>query len=303
MEDSGEWFRLRLSNVSGALLGDKYAGGWIYNQEDVVAGFTLVDAASGTDVAALTDGTEVTLDAPATGQYGVRVETLPEAAIGSVWLELSGVKTASRTDNAAPYTLYADGGEGLPPGAYTLRATAYPDVDRGGTALQTLSLSFTVAAATEDGTLSASFPESAFTSKRHTGSDDRPQVVVAFSEPVASFDRNTPSVSVTGASGLSVQAHTEDGLENAYMFFMTPDGNSDVTFALVADAACASGGICTTGGTVLTQVPASWTIPGPSGDSSSLSVADAEATEEEDSTMAFVVTLDPAASDTVTVED
>ena len=302
VEDSGEWFWLRLSNVSGALLGDKYAGGWIYNHEDVVAGFTLVDAASGTDVAALTDGTEVTLDAPATGQYGVRVETLPEAAIGSVWLELSGVKTASRTDNAAPYTLYADGGEGLPPGAYTLRATAYPDVDRGGTALQTLSLSFTVAAATEDGTLSASFPESAFTSKRHTGSDDRPQVVVAFSEPVASFDRNTPSVSVTGASGLSVQAHTEDGLENAYMFFMTPDGNSDVTFALVADAACASGGICTTGGTVLTQVPASWTIPGPSGDSSSLSVADAEATEEEDSTMAFVVTLDPAASDTVTVD-
>ena len=150
--------------------------------------------------------------------------------------------------------------------------------------------------------LSADFPESAFTSKRHTGSDDRPQVVVTFSKPVASFDRNTPSVSVTGASGLSVQAHTEDGLENAYIFFMTPDGNSDVTFALTTNAACASGGICTAGGTVLTQVPAPWTIPGPSGDSSSLSVADAEATEEEDSTLDFVVTLDPAASDTVTVE-
>ena len=150
--------------------------------------------------------------------------------------------------------------------------------------------------------LSADFPESAYTSKRHAGSDDRPQVVVTFSEPVASFDRNTPSVSVTGASGLSVQAHTEDGLENAYMFFMTPDGNSDVTFALTTNAACASGGICTAGGTVLTQVPAPLTIPGPSGEASSLSVADAEATEEEDSTLDFVVTLAPAASDTVTVD-
>ena len=150
--------------------------------------------------------------------------------------------------------------------------------------------------------LSADFPESAFTSTRHTGSDDRSQVVVAFSEAVAEFAANTPSVSVTGASGVSVQTHTEDGLENAYVFFMTPDGDGDVTFALTTNAACAAGGICTADGTVLTQVPAAWTIPGPSGDSSSLSVADAEATEEEDSTMAFVVTLDPAASDTVTVD-
>ena len=126
VEDSGEWFWLRLSNVSGALLGDEYAGGWIYNHEDVVAGFTLVDAASGTDVGSLVDGTEVTLADPANGQYGVRVETLPEAAIGSLRLKLSGAKAVTRTDNVAPYTLYSAGGEGLPPGAYTLQATAYP---------------------------------------------------------------------------------------------------------------------------------------------------------------------------------
>ena len=111
--------------------------------------------------------------------------------------------------------------------------------------------------------LSADFPESAFASKRHTGSDDRPQVVVAFTRAVAEFAANTPSVSVTGASGLSVQPHTEDGLQNAYIFFMTPDGDGDVTFALTTNAACAAGGICTAGGTVLAQVPAAWTIPGP----------------------------------------
>ena len=150
--------------------------------------------------------------------------------------------------------------------------------------------------------LSADFPESAFASKRHAGSDDRPQVVVAFSEAVAEFAANTPSASVTGASGLSVQPHAEDGLENAYIFFMTPDGDGDVTFALTANAACAAGGICTAGGTMLARVPAAWTIPGPGGGSSSLSVADAEATEEGDGAMAFVVTLDPAARGTVTVD-
>ena len=512
VEDSGEWFWLRLSNVSGALLGDKYAGGWIYNHEDVVAGFTLVDAASGTDVGWLADGTDVTLADPANGRYGIVAQAAP--GIGSVRLELAGAKAVAHTDNAAPYSLYGDAGgtvegEVLPAGGYTLSGTAYTEADGGGNALGTRTVSFTVKEgdetattglpviygtprvgdtltasvdgiededglenatfayqwlsndggadtdiagatdstytlvpadagktikvrvtftddggaqetrvsaatdpvavaissqlsvadaeaaeeedtalefvvsltpaasdtvtvdyATSDGTatagedytatsgtltftagdttkmvsvpitddtvddggetftltlsnasgaglgdaeatgtirntetaaeLSADFPESAYTSKRHAGSDDRPQVVVAFSEAVADFDKNTPSV--TGASGLSVQAHTEDGLENAYMFFMTPDGNSDVTFALTANAACASGGICTAGGTVLTQVPAPLTIPGPSAEASSLSVADAEAAEEEDGTLEFVVTLAPAASDTVTVD-
>ena len=280
VEDSGESFALLLSNVSGARLGVERAAGLIYNHEDVLAGFTLVDAAAGTDVGSLTDGTEVTLDAPATGQYGVRVETRPAAAIGSLRLALSGAKTVTRTDNAAPYTLYADGGEGLPPGAYTLQATAYADPDGGGSALQTRSVSFTVAAATADAddgaSLSATFPASRFASTRHTGSDDRPQVVVTFSETVATFAANTPSVQVTGGTISSVQAHTEDGLAHAWLFFLTPDGDGDVTFTLVADAACASGGLCTAGGTVLTEVPATLTIPGPE------ATADDDAEDDDD---------------------
>ena len=113
--------------------------------------------------------------------------------------------------------------------------------------------------------LSASFPASAFASSSHSGADDRPQAVVAFSEPVAAFAAETPSVSVTGGAVASVQPHAEDGLENAWVFFLVPDGGGDVTFALVADAACAAGGICTAGGTALTEVPAATTIPGPGG--------------------------------------
>ena len=111
--------------------------------------------------------------------------------------------------------------------------------------------------------LSASFPASAFASASHGGADDRPQAVVAFSEPVAAFAADTPSVSVTGGTVASVQPHAEDGLENAWVFFLVPDGAGDVTFALVADAACAAGGICTPGGRTLTEVPAASTIPGP----------------------------------------
>ena len=111
--------------------------------------------------------------------------------------------------------------------------------------------------------LSASFPASAFASSSHSGADDRPQAVVAFSEAVAAFAADTPSVSVTGGAVASVRPHAEDGLEHAWMFFLVPDGDGDVTFALAADAACAAGGICTPGGRTLTEAPAASTIPGP----------------------------------------
>ena len=151
--------------------------------------------------------------------------------------------------------------------------------------------------------LSASFPTSAYASKSHSGADDRPQVVAAFSEAVASFTRDTPSVSVTNASVASVQAHTEDGLENAYIFFLTPNGDGDVTFTFEADSACASGGVCTRAGIPLTDVPTALTIPGPeeTTQTSQLSVSDATASEEDDSTIDFVVTLSPASDETVSV--
>ena len=116
---------------------------------------------------------------------------------------------------------------------------------------------------TEDAALQASLPDSAFMSSSHSGTDDRPQVIVAFSEAVISIGANTPSVSVSAGTVASVQVHTEDGLENAWIFFLNPEGDDDVTFTLVADAACASGGFCTAGGTPLSQVPSARTISGP----------------------------------------
>ena len=156
---------------------------------------------------------------------------------------------------------------------------------------------------TEPDPLTASFPTSVYASKSHSGTDDRPQVVAAFSEAVAAFTKDTPSVSVTNASVASVQAHTEDGLENAYIFFLTPNGDGDVTFTFEADSACASGGVCTSAGIPLTDVPTALTIPGPeeTTQTSQLSVADAAASEKDDSTIDFVVTLSPASDETVSV--
>ena len=151
--------------------------------------------------------------------------------------------------------------------------------------------------------LTATFPASAYASKSHKGPTDRPQVVVAFNSAVASISKTTPSVQVDGASITSVQAHTEDDLQNAQIFILEPDGNDDITFTLVANVACASGGICSGTGTPITQVPSAHTIPAKrTATTSQLSVADTTASEEDDSTIDFVVTLNPASDESVTVD-
>ena len=95
--------------------------------------------------------------------------------------------------------------------------------------------------------LEAEFPSSPFSSWTHSGTDDRPQVVVAFSRPVASFTASTPSVSVAGGTLLSGQAHEEPGLENAYILFLDPAGTDAIQFNLVPNEPCDSGGICSQG--------------------------------------------------------
>ena len=278
VEDSREKFWLLLSNVSGARLGVERTYGVIYNHEDVLAGFTLVDAAAGTDVGWLADGTEVTLDAPATGQYGVRVEPLPEAVIGSLRLELSGAKAATRTDNAAPYTLYSEGGEGLPQGAYTLRATAYPDLDGGGTALQTLSVSFTVTAKTGLPEISGTARVGETLTASVDGIEDEDGLDNATFAYQWMSNAGTDDTEIAGATnGTYEVASTDAGKTIKVRVTYTDDGGAEETLLSAATDPVAAA-------------------------SSALSEADAEASEGEDTTLEFVVTLDPATEGTVTVD-
>ena len=120
-----------------------------------LTGFTLVDT-SGPYQEVLwehwRDGSTLTLDYPASGSYGIRVDTKSGEEIGSVRLELTGEKNVGRTEGTAPYSLYGDegedelNGEGLPVGDYNLKATAS---SKDGNVLGTLTVSFTVEATVE----------------------------------------------------------------------------------------------------------------------------------------------------------
>ena len=113
--------------------------------------FTLVDATTNADLLTLNEGTVVSLAEHATSSFGVRVETASGSEIGSVGFELTGRQSHETTENWPPYSLYGDTGEGitgraLSAGAYRLRATAWPERDLGGAAMQTLEVAFTVVA-------------------------------------------------------------------------------------------------------------------------------------------------------------
>ena len=301
--DNGETFKLVLSNVSGAKLADAEAVGTILNTETpVLTGFTLVNAETGSDVGAIDDGGVLTLDDPAKGSYGLVAAVASDAGVGSVRLALTGAKTVTATDDAAPWSLYggANGqvqGEGLPAGSYTLSATAYAEAGGGGVALGTLAVSFTVAAsaAVDPDALTASFtgvPAS------HGGPGSEAFTFrVRFSlEPRVSFRvLRDESFAVTG--GEVRKARRVDGRNDLREIHVEPDGWDDVRVTLPGGRACGTtGAICTADNKVLANTAVA-TVPGPL----ALSVADARIDEAPNAVLAFQVTLNRAAAGTVTV--
>ena len=103
-----------------------------------------------------------------------------------------------------------------------------------------------------------SFPTSGHSSGFFTQVSDRPQVVVAFNQPVVDFEADTPSIEVSGATVAEVGALAVPG-EQAYAYLLTlaPEGEAPVTVRLVTGRACDDGGICTADGSVLSTVPTS----------------------------------------------
>ena len=301
--DNGETFKLVLSNVSGAKLADAEAVGTILNTETpVLTGFTLVNAKTGSDVGAIDDGGVLTLDDPANGSYGLVAAVASDAGVGSVRLALTGAKTVTATDDAAPWSLYGEAngqvqGEGLPAGSYTLSATAYAEAGGGGVALGTLAVSFTVAAsaAVDPDALTASFrgvPAS------HGGPGAEAFTFrVRFSlEPRVSFRvLRDESFAVTG--GDVDKARRVDGRNDLREIHIEPKGWDDVTVMLPGGRACGTeGAICTADNKVLANTAVA-TVPGPL----ALSVADARIDETPNAVLAFQVTLNRAAAGTVTV--
>ena len=265
-----------------------------------LTGFTLVDAGSGAEVS-LADGDALVLEDPANGGYGLAAAVAADAGVGSVRLALTGAKTVTVTDDAAPFSLYGDEdgtvtGAGLPAGSYTLSATAYAEAAGGGAELGTLAVSFTVAASeavAPDG-LTASFEG---VPAEHDGSSPFTFRVRFSQEPRVSYTvLRDESFAVTG--GDVDKARRVDGRNDLREIHIEPKGWDDVRVTLAGGRACGTeGAICTADNKVLANTEVA-VVPGPL----ALSVADASATEGTDAALEFAVTLNRAASGTVTVD-
>ena len=266
-----------------------------------LTGLKLVDTGSGAEVV-LADGDALVLADPANGSYGLAASVSSEANVGSVVLALTGAKTVTVTDDAAPFSLYGDengtvAGAGLPAGSYTLSATAYAEADGGGAELGTLAVSFTVAAsaAVDADALTANFEgvpavhdgpgAAAFTFRVRFSQEPRVSYTVLRDE----------SFAVTG--GAVDKARRVDGRNDLREIHVEPTGWEDVTVRLAGGRACGTrGAICTADDTVLGNTTVA-TVPGPL----ALRVADARVNENTGEPLAFAVTLNRAAPGTVTV--
>ena len=256
----------------------------------------------------LDDGAEVELPDPANTIVGVRVETGAGAEIGSVRLTLAGAKAQARTENLAPYSLYGDDGtsphgEGLPVGSYTLTATAYSQGNLGGAVLQTLSVSFTVAAAGETtveepeaNALTAAFQD---VPAGHNGPDRAFVFKVLFSEPIpTSYTVLRDQAFEVSAGGAVTKAKRVDGRNDLREIHVDTSTWDNVTVTLPGNRACnTTGAICMNDGRQLSNAPTA-TIRGPV----AVTVADAKVGEGPGATLDFVVSLSREAPGTVTVD-
>ena len=233
-----------------------------------LTGLTLVDAGSGVEVS-LADGDALVLDDPANGSYGIVAAVAADAGVGSVRLGLTGAKTVTVTDDAAPYSLYGDEdgtvtGAALPAGSYTLMATAYAEAAGGGAELGTLEVSFRVTAGEAPDALTASFAD---VPASHNGSA-RFTFTLTFSEaPHVSYAVLRDDAFTVSGGKVKTAVRREPGSNVGWDITVEPDGDGDVTIALAATSDCnASDAICTSGGLALTGVPAALTVPGPDAD-------------------------------------
>ena len=142
---------------------------------------------------------------------------------------------------------------------------------------------------------------------------------VLFSEDVGISYVNMRDDAFTVNDGDVETAKRVDGRHDLWEITVEPDDNSDVVITLPANRSCTTAGaICTREDSPrqLTNSPSA-TVPGPTDQSSSdttddttgeptatsqLSVANATASEEDDSTIDFVVTLNPAGEASITVD-
>ena len=277
----------------------------------VLARFELVDLSAGGQRTTLESGATVTLADASGGSYGIVAAIAAGRTVGSVAFVLDAPGEdgdVTHTDGVSPYSLHGDGGEdaitGAPlrAGSHTLTATAWSGPGGTGTVLGTLSVEFTVVAAsdtvvtvdTDAPVLTATFVDMP---AEHGGEGVTFTFEVHFDpEPRVSYKvLRDESFAVTG--GTVEKARRVKGRNDQREIHVKPTGMGAITVRLAGGRACGTAGaICTADGEVLSN-SLSATVAG----LPALSVADATVQEGPNATLDFVVTLDRAASGPVTV--
>ena len=300
VEDDGETFTLTLTNATGFSnpVADVAATGTIRNTEASTETSTETSELSVADAAA-TEEDDTTLDF---------VVTLDPAATASVTVDYAtadGTATAGADYTSTNGTLTFAAGD-------TTKTVAVPitddTVDDGGETL-TLTLSNASGAdlndATATGTIRNTEPKlltASFSNlpDQHTGADFT--FDLAFTEELASGWRKVKDAFRVSSGSINRVSRKTRGSDLAWRVKVRPANSSDaVTITLPATTSCsASDAICTDDGRKLSNSTTATVAGTPS--TPTISIAGGSATEGSDSSISFTVTLDEAASETVTVE-
>ena len=251
----------------------------------------------------------------ANGSIGFRV-TLDPTVDGTVTVDYAtadGTAVAGSDSTATSGTLTFEPGDD----AKTVQVPLLDDDVEDDGETFTLTLSNAAGATIHDGeatgtilnseALTASFQD---VPAGHNGAD-RFSFDIAFSEDtdISSSDFRNFALDVT--YGEATRARRVNGRHDLWKVTVWPDferhnlplSASDVTIVLEADRACdEDGAVCTSDGKQLSTELEIVVPYEAASEPSELSVADAEANEEDDATLNFAVTLDPAADEAVTVD-
>ena len=290
VDDGGETFTLTLSNASGAGLGDAEATGTIRNTE-TTAKLSVADAeATEEDDTALEF--VVTLAPAASDTVTVDYATSDgTAAAGEDYTATSGTLTFTAGDTtktvSVPVTddTVDDGGETFTLTLSNASGAGLGDAEATGTILNAeaaAELSVADAEASEEDDTAVEFVVTLA-----PASSDTVTVDYATSDGTAAAgeDYTATSGTLTFAAGDTTKTVSVPIADDT-----VDDGGETFTLTL-SNASGAGLGDAEATGTILNAEAAA-----------ELSVADAEASEEDDTAVEFVVTLAPASSDTVTVD-
>ncbi|WP_114782243.1 InlB B-repeat-containing protein [Botryobacter ruber] len=221
--------------------------------ERKVTGFVLVDADSEQDIQPIADGAVISLASLPSSKLNIRTTTT-QASVDNMVFELSGTQRKNYTDNAAPFALHGDNGDGNfyygnwnPPetGTYTLKATPYSGSGTPGTSL---SITFTVV---EDA--SAPPPAEQYSLALSTSGSG----TVTRSPDQTTYDSgSTVSLTATPASGYAFAGWSGDASGTTNPLSVTMNSNKSITATFTAvSPSVYTLSVSTTGGGTVTKSP------------------------------------------------